>query len=683
MEKRHILVTSALPNANGSIHLGHLLEHIQTDIWVRFQRMRGHNCVYVCADDTHGTAIMLKAEELKITPEVLIAKVKAEHEQDFRNFLVEHDNYYSTHSDENEAISKLIYERLKGAGQITRKTVNQLFDPERQMFLADRFIVGGCPKCKAAGQYGDNCEVCGATYDATDLIDPTSKLSGAEPVLRESTHLFFALSNFTEFLQKWTRSGTLQDQVANKLAEWLDAGLQDWDISRDAPYFGFEIPGETGKFFYVWLDAPIGYMAAFQKYCDTHDQVDFDAYWRVDSHYEVHHFIGKDIINFHALFWPAMLKVANFRTPTRIHTHGFITVNGQKMSKSRGTFINASTYAAHLAPEYLRYYFATKLGNNVDDMDINLDDFVLKVNSDLVGKLVNIASRCAGFISKQFDHQLSKEIDTPLIAEFVSQRDVIAELYESGDYSKAMRMIMAMADKANQYIAEAKPWAMIKLEGQTAHVQQVCSIGINLFRILAIYLKPVLPELALKTEQFLAVPPLTWASLDTPLLAHRINNFVPLLSRIDSKAVDAIIDAGKTPDALVAVEKTTQQTDTQDAGTSVEPVQDDAYITIDDFAKIDLRVALIINAEAVEGADKLLKLTLDVGDEQRTVFSGIKSVYDPKDLIGKHTVLVANLKPRKMKFGLSEGMVLAAGPGGKDIYLVEPHAGACPGMKVT
>ncbi|MFT7132288.1 MAG: methionyl-tRNA synthetase [Cyclobacteriaceae bacterium] len=683
MEKRHILVTSALPNANGSIHLGHLLEHIQTDIWVRFQRMRGHDCVYVCADDTHGTAIMLKAEERQLTPEALIAEVKAEHEQDFRYFLVDHDNYYSTHSDENKAISALIYGRLKDAGQITRKTVNQLFDPERQMFLADRFIVGDCPKCKAAGQYGDNCEACGATYDATDLLNPTSKLSGAEPILRESTHFFFALSNFTEFLQTWTRSGTLQEQVANKLSEWLDSGLKDWDISRDAPYFGFEIPDEPGKYFYVWLDAPIGYMAAFQNYCNSHDNVDFDAYWRADSDYEVHHFIGKDIVNFHALFWPAMLKVADFRTPTRIHTHGFITVNGQKMSKSRGTFINAGTYADHLAPEYLRYYFATKLGNNVDDMDINLEDFVVKVNSDLVGKLVNIASRCAGFINKQFDNHLSDELDAPLIAEFIKERQVIAEQYESGDYSKAMRLIMAMADKANQYIAEAKPWAMIKVEGQAAEVQQVCSIGINLYRILVTYLKPVLPELALKTEAFLAIPPLDWSSLETPLLGHRINDFVPLLSRIDNKAVDAMIEAGKTPDLTAIAEQATKPVDKQTSAAKKESAADDGYITIDDFTKIDLRVALIIQAEAVEGADKLLKLTLDVGEEQRTVFSGIKSVYDPADLIGKYTVLVANLKPRKMKFGMSEGMVLAAGPGGKDIYLLEPHAGARAGMKVT
>jgi|FLOH01.1.fsa_nt_gi methionyl-tRNA synthetase len=673
MEKRHILVTSALPNANGSIHLGHLLEHIQTDIWVRFQRMRGHECIYVCADDTHGTAIMLKAEERNLSPEALISEIKAEHEQDFRNFLVGHDNYYSTHSEENKAFSSLIYERLKAAGEINSKTVNQLYDPEREMFLADRFIVGSCPKCKAEGQYGDNCEVCGATYDAMDLINPKSKISGAEPIIRESTHFFFALSHFTEFLQTWTRSGTLQEQVANKLSEWLDSGLQDWDISRDAPYFGFEIPGEKGKYFYVWLDAPIGYMASFKNYCDKHDDINFDDYWRADSDYEVHHFIGKDIINFHALFWPAMLKVSGFRTPTRIHTHGFITVNGQKMSKSRGTFINAQAYADNLAPEYIRYYFATKLGNNVDDMDINLDDFVLKVNSDLVGKLVNIASRCAGFINKQFANQLASTATTPLINEFLAERDNIANLFEAGDYSKAMREIMAMADKANQYIAEKKPWAMIKLADQKAEVQNVCSDGINLFRILVTYLKPVLPQLAEQTEAFLNVQALSWQSLEAPLLDHQINDFQPMLNRIDPKAVKAMVEASIVP---------IESSETPEA--AVSAADDDAdYITIDDFAKIDLRVALITHAEAVEGADKLLKLTLDVGDEQRTVFSGIKSAYTPDELIGKRTVLVANLKPRTMKFGISQGMVLAAGPGGKDIFLIEADNGASAGMKVT
>jgi methionyl-tRNA synthetase len=690
MEKRHILVTSALPNANGSIHLGHLLEHIQTDIWVRFQRMRGHECIYVCADDTHGTAIMLKADERHISPEALIAEVKAEHEQDFRNFLVAHDNYYSTHSEENQVFSALIYERLKAAGQIVSKSVNQLYDPEKQMFLADRFIVGGCPKCKTPGQYGDNCEACGATYDATDLIEPKSKISGAEPILRESTHFFFALSNFTEFLQDWTRSGTLHTQVANKLAEWLDAGLQNWDISRDAPYFGFEIPGEPGKYFYVWLDAPIGYMAAFKNYCESHPAVIFDDYWRADSTYEVHHFIGKDIINFHALFWPAMLSTANFRTPTRIHTHGFITVNGQKMSKSRGTFINASTYAKHLGPEYLRYYFATKLGDNIDDMDINLDDFVVKVNADLVGKLVNIASRCAGFINKQFDNQLAATTSTPLVAEFLAERDNIAALYESGDFSKAMREVMAMADKANQYIAEQKPWAQIKIAGNEALVQSVCSDGINLFRILMTYLKPVLPHLASQTESFLNIPALSWSSLEGPLLDHQIKTFAPMLNRIDAKAVAAMVEdstaiaAPAADEAAANTAKTAPDTSAAaDEAAADEAAADEPWITIDDFSKIDLRVATIINAEAVEGADKLLQLTLDTGGEQRTVFSGIKSAYDPATLIGKQTVLVANLKPRTMKFGVSEGMVLAAGPGGKDIFLVTPDSGASSGMKVT
>ena len=675
MEKRKILVTSALPNANGSIHLGHMLEHVQTDIWTRFQRLRGNQGIYVCADDTHGTAIMLKAEELGVTPETLIADIKREHEQDFQGFLVSHDNYHSTHSDENQHYSSLIYNRLKAAGQIKTRSVNQLYDPEKNMFLADRFIVGTCPKCKTPDQYGDNCEACGATYDATDLIDPASKISGATPVLKESTHFFFALSNFTDFLSEWTRSGTLHPQVANKLAEWLDAGLQDWDISRDAPYFGFEIPGESGKYFYVWLDAPIGYMASFQHYCDQQSGDDapvFDDYWKTDSTYEVHHFIGKDIINFHALFWPAMLSKADFRTPTRVHAHGFITVDGQKMSKSRGTFINAKTYLEFLDPEYLRYYFATKLGNGIDDLDINLEDFVTKVNSDLVGKVVNIASRCAGFINKQFDGELASEPTTGLVEEILNERDNIAQLYEQDEFSKAMRQIMAMADKANQYIAEHQPWAMIKDPDKRNEVQQVCSDGINMFRALMIYLKPVLPSLAARAEHFLNVSPLVWDDLATPLGSHKLNKFKPILARLESKDVAKLVEAS------------TQSTPEQEPKASepkTEPTEQ--YISIDDFSKIDLRVAKVINAEHVEGADKLLQLTLDIGDEKRNVFSGIKSAYRPESLIGKHVVLVANLAPRKMKFGVSEGMVLAAGPGGSDIFLVEADNGAQPGMAVT
>jgi methionyl-tRNA synthetase len=670
MENRRILVTSALPNANGSIHLGHLMEHIQTDIWVRFQRMRDHQCIYVCADDTHGTAIMLKAEEQSVEPETLIASIKLEHEADFSDFLISHDNYYSTHSEENREYSSLIYNRLKDAGNIRVRSVSQLFDPEKELFLADRFIVGTCPRCKTDGQYGDNCESCGATYDATDLIDPKSKLSGSEPVLRESTHFFFALSEFTDFLQHWTRSGTLQDQVANKLSEWLDAGLQDWDISRDAPYFGFEIPGESGKYFYVWLDAPIGYMASFRNYCDQHDELSFDDFWATDSTCEVHHFIGKDIVNFHALFWPAILSVAGFRTPSKIHAHGFATVDGLKMSKSRGTFINARTYLDHLNPEYLRYYFAAKLNGSVDDLDINLDDFVQRVNSDLVGKVVNIASRCAGFINKQFDGLLADTAGTPLIETLSAQQEQIASHYENGDYSKAVREIMAMADSANQYIDEHKPWQMMKDENLRGQVQQVCSDGINLFRVIMTYLKPIVPSLAEKSEAFLGGPALSWETISSPLLNHKIGKFTPLLTRVEADSVQAMIDAGKEDEPAPAAEAVAEDE-------SIDTIE------FDDFAKVDLRVAKIINAEHVDGADKLLRLTLDIGKEQRNVFAGIKAAYAPEDIIGKLTVIVANLQPRKMRFGMSEGMVLAAGPGGKDIFLVEPGPGAEPGMQVT
>jgi methionyl-tRNA synthetase len=679
MEKRRILVTSALPNANGSIHLGHLMEHIQTDIWVRFQRMRGHECIYVCADDTHGTATMLRAQELGVTPEELIKTVKDEHQADFSEFRISHDNYYSTHSDENQEMSSLIYNRLDEAQQIKSKSVDQLYDPEKEMFLADRFIVGTCPKCNADGQYGDNCEACGATYDATDLIDPKSKISGATPVLKESTHFFFALSNFTEFLKTWTRSGALQPQVANKLAEWLDAGLQDWDISRDAPYFGFEIPGAPGKYFYVWLDAPIGYMAAFKRYCAEHN-VEFDDFWKADSDCEVHHFIGKDIVNFHALFWPAMLETAGFRTPTKVHAHGFATVNGLKMSKSRGTFINARTYLDHLDPEYLRYYFAAKLSGGVDDLDINLDDFVQRVNSDVVGKVVNIASRCAGFINKQFDGTLSATSDNPLLKEFAEASETIADHYENADFSKALRDIMALADKANQFIDENKPWIMIKEEGKREQVHQVCSDGLNLYRLLITYLKPVLPHLAEKSETFLNISALQWPDLQTSLTNHGINKFTPLLTRIEPEKVEAIIDASKEGETT-NVSEVEANKDTKDAK---DPKDTNEWIEFDDFAKVDLRIVKIIDAQHVEGADKLLQLTLDLGEgETRNVFAGIKAAYQPENLVGKLTVMVANLAPRKMKFGISEGMVLAAGPGGEDIYLLEPDSGAHPGMKVS
>lgn len=678
MDKRHILVTSALPYANGAIHMGYVLEAVQTDIWVRFQRMRGHQCYYVCADDTHGAAMMLRADELGVTPEALISKVNEEHKKDLKDFLISLDNFYTTHSEENKQFSELIYERLKDAGQISVKSVNQLYDPEISMFLADRFIVGACPKCKSEDQYGDNCDVCGATYEATDLINPKSKISGAVPEIKESTHFFFALSNFTDFLKEWTRSGTLQEQVANKLSEWLEVGLKDWDISRDAPYFGFEIPGEPGKYFYVWLDAPIGYMASFKHYCDR-NKLDFDAFWNSDSSYEVHHFIGKDIVNFHALFWPAVLKSAGFRTPTKVHVHGFITINGLKMSKSKGPFINARTYLDHLNPEYLRYYFATKLSNSVDDMDINLEDFAQRVNSDLVGKVVNIASRCSGFIAKHFDGRVATQTTTPLIAEFSGKAAVIADYYEDGEYSKAVREIMALADKANQYIDEHKPWAMIKDDSKRQEVHQVCSDGINLFRLIVIYLQPILPELAEKSASFLNQQSFVWEDLQNQLVDHKINKFKPLLTRIETDKVDAILDASVMPDTKLSGDSNKVKSKSSQSEQSSEQSSE---IEFDDFAKVDLRVAKIVKAEEVEGADKLLRLTLDIGEETRTVLAGIKSAYKPEDLTGKLTVMVANLKARKMKFGISEGMVLAAGPGGKDIWLIEPDAGAKAGMQV-
>ncbi len=670
--KRHILVTSALPNANGSIHLGHMLEHIQTDIWVRFQRMRGHQCIYVCADDTHGTAIMLKADQKGVTPETLIAGIKTEHEADFRDFMISHDHYYSTHSEENREFSEQIYLRCREAGMIAIRSVEQLYDPEKGMFLADRFIVGICPKCKAENQYGDNCESCGATYQATDLIEPRSVVSGAVPIKKESAHHFFRLSEFQDFLQDWTRSGTLQEQVANKLAEWLNSGLQDWDISRDAPYFGFEIPDAPGKYFYVWLDAPIGYMASFKKLCKETDGLEFDDFWGTGSHFELHHFIGKDIVNFHALFWPAMLSCADYRTPTAVHAHGFVTVNGQKMSKSRGTFINARTYLDHLQPEYLRYYFAAKLSSSVDDIDFNLEDFVLRVNADLVGKVINIASRCAGFIHSKFSGLLAEQIGaTDLVQSFVDAGDSIATSYENRDFSRALRDIMGLADQANRYIDEHKPWVLAKEAGQEQAVQSVCSDGLNMFRLLIGYLKPVLPQMAADAETFLNIDPLTWQDRGELLIGHRINKFKPLMTRIESERVDAIIAASK--------EEPSEQPAAQDA----LPEAIAAEINFEDFARIDLRIALIENAEHVEGADRLIRLTLDLGAEKRNVFAGIKSAYRPEDLIGKLTVMVANLAPRKMKFGVSEGMVLAAGPGGKDIWLLEPHPGAKPGMKVS
>ncbi|TDT43079.1 methionyl-tRNA synthetase [Halospina denitrificans] len=673
-DRRDILVTSALPYANGPIHLGHLLEYIQTDIWARYQKLRGENCHYVCADDAHGTAIMLRAEREGITPEQLIERIQKEHEEDFAGFLINFDNYYSTHSEENREFASYIYERLRDSGHIATRTITQAYDPEKGMFLADRFIKGTCPKCKTPDQYGDNCEACGATYTPMELIEPQSVHSGATPEERDSEHYFFTLPDMADFLHEWTRSGTLQPQMANKLAEWLEAGLQDWDISRDAPYFGFEIPDAPGKYFYVWLDAPVGYLASFKNLCSQRSDLDFDHYWKADSKAEVYHFIGKDIINFHALFWPAMLKTAGFRTPTAINCHGFVTVNGQKMSKSRGTFIMANTYLKHLHPEYLRYYFAAKLTSGVDDMDLNLDDFIQKVNSDLVGKVVNIASRSAGFITKQFDGKLGGEITEPeRLREFVEAGEEIAGYYEEREFGRAMKRIMELADKANQYVDEEKPWVLIKDESTRDQVQAISTNALNMFRILMTYLAPVLPETAENSAAFLNTT-LDWQKLDDHLLDHGINKFKPLMKRIDRKQIDAMLEASKE---AVAEDQKPAGTKTQES--NVDPIA--PQIEFDDFAKVDLRVARIENAEHVEGADKLLKLTLDIG-EQRQVFAGIKSAYAPEDLIGRLTVMVANLKPRKMKFGTSEGMVLAAGPGGSDIWLLAPDSGATPGLRI-
>ena len=685
---RRILVTSALPYANGPIHLGHVLEAVQTDIWVRFQQLKGEDCVYVCADDTHGTAIMLRAESEGITPEALIARVQAEHERDYAGFNIGFAQFHSTHSPENERLSQDLYRQVRDRGFISRRRITQLFDPEKNLFLADRFIKGTCPKCKTPDQYGDNCEACNATYSPSDLIDPRSTLSGATPVEKDSEHFFFTLPAFTDMLKAWTRSGTLQESVANKLSEWLDSGLQEWDISRDAPYFGFEIPDEPGKYFYVWLDAPVGYMASFEVFCKR-SGYDFDAYWKPGHGTELYHFIGKDIVNFHTLFWPAMLSSVGYRTPTGVFVHGFVTINGQKMSKSRGTFINASDYLAHLDPEYLRYYFAAKLSSAVDDLDLNLDDFVARVNSDLVGKVVNIASRCAGFISKGFDGMLSAQCSEPaLVAEFQAAKAEIAAHYESRDYSKALRQIMALADKANAYIADKAPWTLAKTDKQSPEVQAICSTGINLFRLIMSYLKPVLPTMASRAEAFLAIEPLQWDSVDSLLLAHRIGTFTPLLTRVEPDKVAAMMaSAGAVGAVAVGAVAVGAGLPANNSPLTQDPLADE--IAYPDFAKVDLRIARIVNAEHVEGAEKLLKLHLDLGlgaDGQpvlRRVFSGIKSAYDPATLVGRLTVLVANLAPRKMKFGMSEGMVLAAGPGGKDIWLLQPDSGAQPGMRVV
>ncbi len=682
-QDRNILVTCALPYANGPIHLGHMLEHVQADIWVRFQRLRGNNIHFVCADDAHGTAIMLKAQEMGITPEQLIAQVQADHEKDFEGFNISFDNYHSTHSEENKALSSQMYLALRDNGYITKKVVSQLYDPEKEMFLPDRFVKGTCPKCKAEDQYGDNCDVCGATYSPAEMINPKSVVSNATPVMKDTENLFFDAPQFQDMLVEWTKSGALQSEVANKLSEWFESGLKAWDITRDAPYFGFEIPDAPGKFFYVWLDAPIGYMGSFKNLCDRTDGLNFDDYWKKDSTAELYHFIGKDIINFHGLFWPAMLEGAGFRKPTGVNVHGYVSVNGEKMSKSKGTFIKASTYLENLDPECLRYYYAAKLTSRVDDLDFNLEDFAQRVNSDVVNKLVNLASRTAGFIAKKYDGQLSKEVSEPeLYQQFVDAGESIATQFENREFARAIREIMALADIANKYIDDKAPWALAKVEGKEVEVQDICSMGINLFRVLMTYLKPIMPKLTERSESFLDET-LTWDSIQTPLAGHKINKFKALFQRIDPKHVEAMVESSKASAAADAAAKEKAAEATQAASQSEldkEPIA--AEIDFDTFAKTDLRVALIAKAEHVPKANKLLKLTLDLGGETRTVFAGIKSAYNPEDLEGKLTVMVANLAPRQMKFGLSEGMVLAAGPGGEDIHILNPDSGAKPGQRI-
>ena len=673
---RQILVTSALPYANGELHLGNMLEHVFTDVWARFQRLCGHEVVYLCADDAHGTPTMLRAQSEGLAPEALIDGLREAHVRDLKGFLISHDNYHTTHSSENKEIVETIYLRLRDAGLITTGEVEQLYDQDKGLFLADRYVRGTCPRCGLEDQYGDNCEGCGASYEATEILDPISTLSGKTPVKRTSTHYFFDLPKFSDALRQWTSSDAVSGEVANKLAEWLDVGLKPWDISRDGPYFGFAIPDTEDKYFYVWMDAPVGYMASHLNYVQGAGNargIDFDSYWNVDSTAEVVHFVGKDIIYFHALFWPAVLSGADFRKPSRVVAHGFLTVNGVKMSKSRGTFVLAETYLKHLEPEYLRYYFASKLSPSIADTDLNLEDFLNRVNSDLVGKLVNIASRCARFIEKSFDHKLAAKIhDAGLWDVFQSRRQTIAEHFETCETAKAVREIMALADRANQYITQHEPWNLIKQEGKRGEVHAICSQGINMFRFLMVCLKPVLPNTAARVEAFIDAGELRWEDSATYLTSHRINKFEPLMRRMDKKALLRMMDDSKPPEGAEQAPV---------AESNAKPVRG-AQVSLDDFLKTELRIAKVLAAEPVEGADKLLRLKLDVGAGERQVFAGIKSAYTADSLVGRFVVVVANLAPREMRFGTSEGMVLAAGEGGKEIFLLSPDAGAEPGMRV-
>jgi len=666
-EQRNILVTSALPYANGPIHIGHLVEYIQCDIWVRFQKMCGNQCIFVCADDAHGTPIMLKAEQEGVRPEDLISVVSEEHQRDFLKFGVSFDNYHSTHSEENRQISCEIYTKLVAGGYVSRKTIEQAYDPSKKMFLPDRFVKGSCPKCGEPDQYGDSCENCGATYSPTDLIDPISALSGEPPEVRTSEHIFFELGQFENVLKDWLKQTDLHPGVVKKLNDWFESGLQNWDISRDEPYFGFEIPGEKGKYFYVWLDAPVGYLASFKNFCDRSD-VDFNTFLNKESDTEFYHFIGKDIMYFHTLFWPAMLEGAGYRLPTNVFVHGFLTVNGQKMSKSRGSFVKASTYLSHLEPAYLRYYFAAKLGPAIEDIDLNWEDFEARINSDLVGKFVNIGSRCSGFIEKRFDGILSDKVDSPdLLKTFELASEKIRDLYESREFAKAMREIMLLADLANRYINDEKPWVVAKDPNGDERLHQVVTMGLVLFRIIAIYLKPVIPSIVSEIEKFFNEAPFCWNSTTLSLANRRVNRFVPLIRRVESGNIKAMVEEVKNE---------------EDQPTPSESNSPEGIVSIEDFSKVELRVGLVEEASHVDGADKLLKLHVDLGDEKRQIFAGIKQAYSPESLVGKLVVVVANLAPRKMRFGVSEGMVLAAGAGGNDVFLVEPSEGAEPGMLI-
>ena len=682
---RKILVTSALPYANGSIHLGHMVEHIQTDVWVRFQKLRGHECHYCCADDTHGTPVMLAAQKQGIAPEDMIAKVREEHLADFTGFFIGYDNYYSTHSPENKQFSQDIYRALKANGKIESRVIEQLFDPEKQMFLPDRFVKGECPKCHAQDQYGDNCEVCGTTYSPTELINPYSAVSGAKPELRESEHFFFKLGECADFLKAWTSGNNphdgkphLQPEALNKMKEWLGEGeettLSDWDISRDAPYFGFEIPDAPGKYFYVWLDAPVGYMASFKNLCDRIG-VNFDEYFKADSQTEMYHFIGKDILYFHALFWPAMLHFSGHRAPTGVYAHGFLTVDGQKMSKSRGTFITAKSYLEQgLNPEWMRYYIAAKLNSKIEDIDLNLQDFISRVNSDLVGKYVNIAARASGFIAKRFEGRLKDVSGSALLAKLAAESDNIAEQYENREYARALRDIMALADAVNEYVDANKPWELAKQEGQDERLHEVCSELINAFTMLTAYLAPVLPQTAANAARFLNLDAITWANTRETLGEHAINKYEHLMQRVEQKQVDDLIEANKQSIAAAAAPAAEES--------KYEKVAEQA--SFDDFMKIDMRVAKVLNCEAVEGSTKLLKFDLDFGFEKRIIFSGIAASYpNPAELNGRMVIAVANFAPRKMaKFGVSEGMILSAATAEGKLKLLDVDAGAQPGDKV-